>query len=79
MKGSLPKMEGKISLISWKNQSDGGEVFQGQTRPPSWTKQTLLCNSPTSSKHYLYSKATASSLYTGEEDDMKVKVENSFM
>lgn len=65
MKGILPKMEGKINLISWKNQSDGQEAFQGQARPPSQAKQTLLCNSPTSSDRPLYSKVTIFSLYMG--------------
>lgn len=77
MKGSLPQMDGKISLISWKNQTDGWEAFQGQARPPSWTKQPLLCNIPTSSEHSPYSKATTSTLYMGGEDEVKTRVENS--
>lgn len=65
MNGSLHTAEGKIGLISPKNQSEGQEVFWGRVSSPSCTEQILLHSSPLSSWTLFTSKLLLQALNSG--------------
>lgn len=65
MNGNLHTAEGKIGLISPKNQSEGQEVFWGRVSSPSCTEQILLHSSPLSSWTLFTSKLLLQALNSG--------------